>query len=301
MQPPVHPRTGNITERLRGIVDRVTYHNADNGWSVLRVLPFNNPHQQETVIVHQTKVFAGATMEFSGSWTINPKYGRQFNATHAIEHRPATSAALEKYLGSGLIKGVGTKTAKKIVRHFGRETLDVFETAIERLTEVPGIAEKKLTTISAAWVEHRAIRDVMIFLQSHGISTLFAVRIYKEYGDQAIAYVTEDPYRLARDFYGIGFFSADRVALSIGLATDSRQRIMAGISHVLAASRDFGHCYLTRTQIQAQVDDLLAFDVGGRLPALLDTMKADGLLMVREGGGRKRECRAVLLLKNPLF
>jgi exodeoxyribonuclease V alpha subunit len=148
MQPFINHHTGNITERIRGIVDRVTYHNADNGWSVLRVLLSNNPHRQETVIVHQTKVFAGATMEFSGSWTVNPKYGRQFNATHAIEHRPATSAALEKYLGSGLIKGVGAKTAKKIVRHFGNDTLDVFEAAIERLTEVPGIAEKKLKTIS---------------------------------------------------------------------------------------------------------------------------------------------------------
>ena len=289
MQPPTNNRTGTISERLRGIVDRVTYHNADNGWSVLRVLPFNNPHQQETVIVHQTRVFAGATMEFIGAWTVQPKYGRQFNATRATELKPATSAALEKYLGSGLIKGVGPKTAKKIVRHFDKETLDIFEGDIERLTEVPGIAQKKLATISAAWIEHRAIREVMMFLQSHGISTLYAVRIYKAYGDQAIATVTEDPYRLVRDFYGIGFFSADKVALSIGLAVDSLQRIMAGISHVLAASRDFGHCYLTEAQIRSQTDDLLALDVGDRLPALLDEMKAGGLLMLRgrekpEGG-----------------
>jgi exodeoxyribonuclease V alpha subunit len=121
-------------------------------------------------------------------------------------------------------------------------------------------------------------------LQSHGISTLFAVRIYKEYGDQAIAYVTDDPYRLARDFYGIGFFSADKVALSIGLATDSRQRIIAGITHVLDASRDFGHCYLTETQIQVQVSELLALELGGRLPAFLDEMAAGGLLMVRDAG-----------------
>ncbi|WP_319407195.1 AAA family ATPase [uncultured Desulfosarcina sp.] len=281
MQPPTILQTGTITERLRGIVDRVTYHNADNGWSVLRVLPFDNPHQQETVIVHQTRVFAGATMEFTGAWTVNPRYGRQFNATRAMELKPATSAALEKYLGSGLIKGVGPKTAKKIVGYFDKETLDIFEGDIERLTEVPGIAEKKLETISAAWIEHRAVREVMMFLQSHGISTLYAVRIYKTYGDQAIATVTEDPYRLARDFYGIGFFSADKVALSIGLAADSRQRIMAGISHVLAASRDFGHCYLTEAQIRVQTHDLLALDVVDRLPALLKDMETGGLLMVR--------------------
>ncbi len=278
---PSNHLTGIIPERLRGVVDRVTYHNADNGWSVLRVLPFDNPHQPQTVIVHQTRVFAGATMEFIGAWTVKPKYGRQFNATRAVELKPATSAALEKYLGSGLIKGVGPKTAKKIVRHFDKETLDIFEGDIDRLTEVPGIAEKKLETISAAWIEHRAVREVMMFLQSHGISTLYAVRIFKAYGDQAIATVTEDPYRLARDLYGIGFFSADKVALSIGLETDSRQRIMAGISHVLASSRDFGHCYLTEAQIRSQTNDLLALDVGNRLPALLDEMQAGGLLMLR--------------------
>ena len=255
MQTPIAKQTGTVTESIRGIVDRVTYHNPDNGWSVLRVLSFNNPHQQETVIVHQTKVFAGATMEFHGAWIIHPKFGRQFKALKAVERKPATTAALEKYLGSGLIKGVGPKTAKKIVHHFGKKTLDIFEEEIERLTEIKGIAQKKLEMIGNAWIEHRAIREVMMFLQHHGISTLFAVRIYKEYGDDAIAYVTEDPYRLANDFYGIGFFSADKVALSIGLDIDSPERIMAAIKHVLAASREFGHCYLTESQIGAQVKE----------------------------------------------
>ena len=281
MQQPGSRQTGIIEETVVGIVDRVTYHNADNGFSILRVFPFNNPHQQETIVVHQTKVFAGATMEFSGAWKIHPQHGRQFQATKAVEKKPATSAALEKYLGSGLIKGVGPKTAKSIVSHFGTQTLDVFEGDIDRLTEVPGIARKKLQMISAAWAEHRAIREVMMFLQTHGISTLFAVRIYKQYGDRAIPYVTEDPYRLANDFYGIGFFSADKVALSIGLATDSPQRIMAGIKHVLAASRDFGHCYLTESQIAAQVAELLQLDLGDRLRALLGRMEEEGQLKVR--------------------
>ena len=282
MQSPFGTPTGTITETIRGIVDRVTYHNPDNGWSVLRLFPFNSPSQQETVIVHQTKVFAGATMEFQGAWTTHPKFGRQFKATKAIEKKPASAAALEKYLGSGLIKGVGPITAKKIVSHFGENALEIFEGEIERLTEIPGIAQKKLETISLAWAEHRAIRDVMMFLQSHGISTLFAVRIYKEYGDNAIPYVTEDPYRLASDFYGIGFFSADKVALSIGLATDSNERIMAAIKHVLAASREFGHCYLTESQTLTQVNELLEMDLGDRLPGLLKQMQQDGLLMVRE-------------------
>lgn len=286
-------QTGIIKEVLKGIVDRVTYHNPDNGWSILRVMPFNNPHGQETVIVHQTKVFAGATMEFQGSWITHPKYGRQFQASLAKEKKPATIAALEKYLGSGLIKGVGPKTAKKIVRHFDKQTLDIFEKDIERLTEVPGIAEKKLDMISTAWTEHKAIREVMMFLQSHGISTLFAVRIYKEYGDNAIKMVTADPYRLANDFYGIGFFSADKVALSIGLAPDSQQRIMAGIKHVLAASRNFGHCYLTASQINEQVKELLQLDLSDKLIELLQYMEKEKHLMVRElivTDGTKEHC-----------
>ena len=211
-------RSAHITEKIRGIVERITYHNPDNGWSVLRVKPFDSHGEIATVTVHQMQVFAGATMEFGGAWTVHPKFGRQFKAERATELKPATAGALEKYLGSGLIKGVGPKTARKIVRHFGKETLDVLEHDIGRLVEVPGIAEKKLASITAAWLEHRAIRDVMIFLQSHGISTLFAVRIYKQYGDNSIELVSENPYRLAADFYGIGFFSADRVALSIGFA-----------------------------------------------------------------------------------
>lgn len=285
MSPP-RPNTANstaeITEALAGVVDRVTFHNPESGWSVLRVSPFSNPHQQEIVIVHQTKVFAGATMEFHGAWIVHPQYGRQFKASRAIEKKPATAAALEKYLGSGLIKGVGPKTARKIVKHFGDKTLSVFEENIESLTSVPGIAEKKLAMIEKAWAEHRAIRDVMMFLQSHGISTLFAVKIYKEYGGDAIAVVTDDPYRLAQDVYGIGFFSADNVAASIGIEKDSPKRIEAGIRHVLAASRDFGHCYLTETQIAKQTRELLQLDLQDKLPGFLARMEREGQLKVRE-------------------
>jgi exodeoxyribonuclease V alpha subunit len=270
-----------ITEVLTGIVNRVTYHNPATGWSVLRVQLFQSPQQQETVTVHQMKVFAGATMEFRGAWTIDPKYGRQFKATEAIEKKPATTASIEKYLGSGLIKGVGPQTAKRIVKYFQKETLDIFENAIHRLTEVPGIARKKLEMIEQAWTEHHAIREVMMFLQGHGISTLFAVRIYKEYGDQAIALVTEDPFRLAQDFYGIGFFSADKVALSIGLAENCPQRMMAAIKHVLAASREQGHCYLTEPQINAGIMELIAINLGERLSDYLGFMQQEGQLCTR--------------------
>lgn len=269
-----------LKEKLYGIVERVTYHNPENGWSVLRVSPFNSP-VLETVTVHQTKVFAGATMEFFGAWTHHSQFGRQFKADRAIEKKPATSAALEKYLGSGLIKGVGPKTARKIVNHFKENTLELFETDIGRLIEVEGIAEKKLLMIEEAWREHRAIREVMMFLQGHGISTLFAVRIYKKYGEEAVEKVVADPYRLAADFYGIGFFSADKVALSIGLAADSEQRIVAAIRHVLAAAREEGHCYLSYEQIAAASDKLLDLKLGARLQALLDQMESEKQLKRR--------------------
>ena len=274
-------------------MQRVTYHNPDNGWSVLRVVPFNSPGRLETVTVHQTRVFAGATMEFRGSWIIHSRFGRQFQADEAIEKKPASAAALEKYLGSGLIKGVGPKTAGRIVSYFREKTLDVFENDIDRLTEVPGIAKKKLAMIKEAWREHRMVREVMMFLQGHGISTLFAVRIYKKYGDRAIQLVSEDPYRLAADFYGIGFFSADKVALSIGFAPDSPRRIVAAIRHILAASRERGHCYLTIGQIGFDVEKLLDFSLGERLLGILNDMERDNQLRVRifsDDKGEKQRC-----------
>ncbi len=270
----------NHIEVIQGIVERVTYHNEINGWSVLRVMCFKE-FEPSTVIVHQTKVFAGASMKFSGSWCNHPKYGRQFTAHSAVEQKPASAAALEKYLGSGLIPGVGPKTAKRIVSHFGEKTLSVFEETIEDLVQVPGIAQKKLETISKAWEEHCGIRDVMIFLQKHSISTLFAVRIYKKYGQQAIEIVSRNPYQLANDFYGIGFFSADKVALSFGIEANAPIRIFAAIRHILAASREKGHCYLTIDQIQVEVQKLLDLDLHGVLETYLQLMEKDGLLKKR--------------------
>ncbi|VEN75355.1 ATP-dependent RecD-like DNA helicase [Candidatus Desulfarcum epimagneticum] len=280
-------REAPVVESMKGIVERVTYHNPENGWSALRVSPLGEPHRLETVIIHQTRAFPGATMEFSGSWTTHPKFGRQFKASNAVEKKPATAAALEKYLGSGLIKGVGPKTAKKIVGHFKDRALDVFETDIKRLTEVPGIAEKKLAMISGAWAEHRAVRDVIMFLQSHGVSALFAVRVYREYRDDAVEIVSRDPYRLARDIYGIGFFSADQIALSLGFGEKSPERIAAAIRHVLSAARDRGHCYLTVSQTREEVRGLLRLEPGDtstdeRVLGLIDRMRETREIMTRE-------------------
>lgn len=272
----------HLEEKLVGIVSRVTYHNSNNGWSVLRVEPFSQHGQQETVTVHQTQVFAGATMEFIGEWQNNAKYGRQFKAHQAIEHKPASTASLEKYLGSGLIKGVGPKTAKKIVKHFQQDTLEVFDHDIERLQEVAGIARKKLSAIARAWHEHVNIRDVMMFLQTHGISTLFAVKIYQAYGDDAITRVAHNPYCLADDFYGIGFFSSDKVALSIGFEANSPLRINAAIKHVLSASREQGHCYLLKSQIISGIVELIQLNIEDRIDILLDDMVRANELKTRD-------------------
>ncbi len=255
--------------RLSGIVERVTFHNLENGWSVLKVSPFNEPQKLATVVIHQAKVFAGSSMEFWGVWTHHPKHGEQFKADQAIEKKPASSAAMEKYLGSGLIRGVGPKTAVKIVKFFKERTLDIFEKNIDELLSVPGIAEKKLLDIKTSWQEHKAIRDVMIFLQGYGISTLFAVKIFKTYGNDSISIVSRNPYQLAKDIYGIGFFSADKIALNMGFERDGILRIEAGIKHVLAASRDEGHCFLNEDQIIKNTTTLLGIDDSDRIKTSL--------------------------------
>ena len=273
--------TSDSLEKLSGIVKRVTFHSAETGWSVLKITPFGSPQGEIAVTVHQSKVFAGATIDFYGQWINHPTYGRQFQAQRVEERKPASAHALEKYLGSGLIKGVGPKTARKIVKHFGADTLSVFEGDIDRLTEVEGIAQRKLTSIQEAWQEHQHIREVMMFLQSHGISTLFAVKIYKTYGRESVKLVQENPYRLAQDIYGIGFFSADRVALSLGLAENAIPRIQAGISHVLQNAREEGHCYLTQEQIIEQTLELLALAEPERIDAELTQMEGTNELRTR--------------------
>lgn len=272
-------------EKLSGIVERVTFHSPETGWTVIQVSPFRAPETRVTVTLHQAKVFAGASADFLGEWTEHPKYGEQFKCHQMIERKPASAAALEKYLGSGLIFGVGPKTARKIVKHFGDETLAVFEGSIERLKEVQGIAERKLETIAAAWSEHQAIRLVMMFLQEHGISTLFAVKIYQAYGDRAIEIVEGNPYRLAKDIYGIGFFGADRIAASLGFDPHGAPRLDAGIAHVLAASREQGHCFLTAEQVTTQTVSLLDLaevpEAPLELARALEVLAAKGEVRVR--------------------
>lgn len=228
-------------------------------------------------------------MEVAGIWRDHPKYGTQFQVNQYRETKPATLTGIEKYLGSGLIKGVGPVTAKRIVAHFGLETLEVIETQIERLHEVPGIAKKRVKLIQAAWVEQKAIEEVMLFLQGHNVSTTYAVKIYKKYGDESIGVVTHNPYRLATDVYGIGFVTADAIARNLGIDPNSEYRYRSGILHVLNHAAEEGHCFLPQAELVKRTVERLALpdhrvepsDIG----ALTVTMSIDEELIL-QGGSR---------------
>ncbi len=243
-------------EYLQGVVERVTYYAEDSGYTVAR---FSVAGRRDlvTIVGRFPDISAGQTLRLRGFWREHPRFGEQFSVLQAQVTKPATLTGLEKYLGSGLIRGIGPVTAKRIVAHFGLETLDIIEKQSERLLEVPGIAHKRVEMIKSAWAAQQAIKEVMLFLQGHGVSTTYAVKIYKHYGDQAIEVVSKNPYQLAADIYGIGFITADTIARHLGIAPDSDFRYQAGIVHVLSTAAEEGHCFLPeRELIERSVEQL---------------------------------------------
>lgn len=248
---------------LRGVVERITYHNEETGYTVAKVTPekrgstaFGRDYQVP-VVGNMLGVNVGESVELTGRWTIHAEYGKQFVVESMRTVLPATVAGIEKYLGSGLIRGVGPVTAKRIVKHFGVETLTMIEEQPDRLNEVPGVGRVRTQMITKAWEEQKAIKEVMLFLQSHGVSTSLATKIYKFYGDNAIGVVRQDPYRLARDIFGIGFLTADRIAQSMGLAPDAPERVAAGIAYALNQATDEGHVFLPTPELVRQSVELL--------------------------------------------
>ncbi|BBD70372.1 RecD/TraA family helicase [Nostoc commune NIES-4072] len=244
-------------ETITGVVERLTFYSAESGYTVARL---TRPRSTEltTIVGSFANIQPGQTLQLTGFWRDHPQFGPQFQVINYQETKPATLTGIEKYLGSGLIKGVGSVTAKRIVAHFGLETLDIIENQIERLIEVQGIAKKRITLIKNAWSTQKAIKEVMVFLQGHGVSTTYAVKIYKQYKDEAIATVTKNPYQLAADIYGIGFLTADKIARNIGIAPDSEFRYRAGIIHCLSEAAEDGHCYLPQSELIESVIKLLA-------------------------------------------
>ncbi|MQS07443.1 SF1B family DNA helicase RecD2 [Streptomyces alkaliphilus] len=245
---------------LEGVLERITYANEENGWTVARVDAGRG--DLITVVGALLGAQPGESLRMRGRWGSHPQHGRQFQVDNYTTVLPATVQGIRRYLGSGLIKGIGPKTAERIVDHFGTDTLDVIEADPKRLIEVPGLGPKRTALIGAAWEEQKAIKEVMVFLQSVEVSTSIAVRIYKEYGDASITVVREEPYRLAADVWGIGFLTADRIAKAVGIPHDSPERVKAGLRHALSLSSDQGHCFLPEERLIAEAVKLLQVDTG---------------------------------------
>jgi len=222
-------------EPLSGLVERVTFHSPETGFCVLRV-KVRGQRELVTVLGSAASIQPGEFIQASGRWDNHREHGIQFKTTFLKVMPPSSLDGIEKYLGSGMIKGIGPHFAKKLVKAFGEEVFDVIENAPERLRKLDGIGPKRVERITSGWADQKAIREIMVFLQSHGVGTSRAVRIYKTYGADAIPLVSENPYRLARDIKGIGFLTADQIAEKLGIEKTAMIRARAGISYTLPAS-----------------------------------------------------------------
>jgi len=268
----IKPNPFSPLEAVIGVLERVTYHNEENGYTIAR-LAVEGARDLVTLVGNFSNPVVGEQLTCEGRWTAHREFGRQFAVERYHTSKPATAFAIEKYLGSGLIKGVGPVMAKRMVELFGLETLEVIENDPRTLLRVEGIGEKRVAMIQKAWDEQREIRNVMLFLQSKGVSATYAVKIYKTYGDKAIATVEANPYRLAQDIWGIGFKTADKIAQQLGVEIDSEQRIEAGLTHTLSAATDFGHLFLPEPKLLQSATEILGVETE-KLPPVLEAMIA---------------------------
>ncbi|MFB7171242.1 ATP-dependent RecD-like DNA helicase [Streptomyces sp. NPDC056254] len=266
---------------VEGVLERITYANEDSGYTVARVDTGRGSGDLLTVVGSLLGAQPGESLRMEGRWGSHPQYGRQFSVENYRTVLPATVQGIRRYLGSGLIKGIGPKIADRIVEHFGTDTLDVIEAEPKRLIEVPGLGPKRTKLIGAAWEEQKAIKEVMVFLQGVGVSTSIAVRIYKKYADASISVVRNQPYRLAADVWGIGFLTADRIAQAVGIPHDSPERVKAGLQYALSQSTDQGHCFLPEEKLIADGVKLLQVDTGLVIECLAE-LAADPEGVVRE-------------------
>ncbi|MBM7439074.1 ATP-dependent RecD-like DNA helicase [Streptomyces sp. HB132] len=250
------------TAVLEGVLERITYANEENGYTVARVDTGRGAGDLLTVVGSLLGAQPGESLRMEGRWGSHPQFGRQFTVENYTTILPATIQGIRRYLGSGLIKGIGPVMADRITTHFGVDTLDIIEQQPKRLVEVPGLGPKRTKMIAAAWEEQKAIKEVMVFLQTVGVSTSIAVRIYKKYEDASISVVKNQPYRLAADVWGIGFLTADRIAQAVGIPHDSPERVKAGLQYALSQSTDQGHCFLPEERLIADGVKLLQVDTG---------------------------------------
>jgi exodeoxyribonuclease V alpha subunit len=249
-------------EVLAGLVERVTFHNAENGFCVLRIKARGH-RELITVIGHAAVITAGEWVTASGEWVNDRTHGQQFKSRFMRTSAPTTTEGIEKYLGSGMIRGIGPVYARKMVKAFGDKVFDVIEAEPHRLREVTGIGPRRAKRITGAWAEQKIVREIMVFLHSHGVGTARAVRIFKTYGADAVQVMTENPYRLARDIRGIGFKTADAIAMKLGIEKTAMIRVRAGISYALTEAMDEGHCGLPTEELTPLAVELL--EVPGEL------------------------------------
>ncbi len=285
-----------VVEKLEGAVERITYYNDETGYTVLRLAPTTpldlwSSMDEEglvTVVGVMQEVIPGESLRIEGNWHTHSRHGRQFRAENVQQILPATLEGLRRYLGSGMIRGIRKRMANRIIDHFGLEALEVLEHHPERLLEVEGIGQKKVEGIIAAWEEQKQIKTVMLFLQSHGVSTGLAVKIFNEYGDDAIEQVQEDPYRLAHDITGIGFKTADQIARNLGLPDNHPSRIEAGLVYALNQATNDGHVYLPAANLIEAAIDLLDTSLEEIEAAITRAAKAE-LIRIEEIPGENGE------------
>jgi exodeoxyribonuclease V alpha subunit len=256
-----------VREVLAGLVERVTFHNAENGFCVLRVKARGH-RDLVTVVGHAATISAGEWVTVSGEWANDRTHGQQFKARFMRTSTPTSIDGIEKYLSSGMIRGIGPVYAKKMVKAFGEKVFDIIEGEPDRLREVDGIGPVRARRITAAWAEQKIVREIMVFLHSHGVGTARSVRIFKTYGADAIQVMTENPYRLARDIRGIGFKTADAIAGRLGIEKTAMIRVRAGISYALVEAMDEGHCGLPTDELVQLAVELLEVPKELVLPAL---------------------------------
>lgn len=259
-----------FVEYLRCVVERITYQNAENGYTVLKCA-VKNYKDLVTVVGTMPDTHVGSVLSLEGFWKVDAKYGRQFSVQKFEETLPATVYGIEKYLGSGLIKGIGPKFARRIVEKFGEDTLDVIEENPNALIEVEGIGKIRVERIKTSWQEQKEIKNIMLFLQGYEVSTSHATKIFKTYGSESIQIVKENPYRLADDIWGIGFKTADSIAAKMGIEKDRFIRLRSGILYTLNKLSESGHCYAVREQLIEKAIQLLEVDAP-ELEITLDEM-----------------------------
>ena len=269
------------SNKIKGVLEKIIFKNSETGFMVGKVRLEEG--SLVTVVGNAFELKCGENLEITGKWVLNKNYGKQFEMENIKTTEPATITGIKNYLGSGLIKGIGPAIAERIVSHFKLETLEVLDKKPERLSVIDGIGKKRIKLILKSWKEHKNIRDVMIFLQSFGISSTYAIKIYNNYGDNSINVIKSNPYKLSEDVFGIGFKTSDKIALKTGIKKDSIFRIKAGIIYILKEAEDTGHCYYPYQELIETAESFLDVEIAKIKNALTELERENKIIIIKDG------------------